>query len=99
MLAECTRNRVRFLAYSPLGGSRNHSSAALERIAQSRGVSAARVALAWLLSGEIGADPVVGAGRVATARDSAAAAMLTLRPDEMAELNSAFAIPSRPGTF
>ena len=84
----CERHGIAFLAWSPLGGGDNASTApgehpAVAHIARERGVSPQRVALAWLLALSPAVIPIPGARRPATIEDSVAAAELTLTPAEM----------------
>lgn len=59
---------------------------AVQRIAQSRGVPMARVALAWLLAQPAVTSPIVGVTKVSHLDDSIAAIELKLTDDELAEL-------------
>jgi aryl-alcohol dehydrogenase-like predicted oxidoreductase len=87
-VAACAEHGIAFLAWSPLGGGDNASTAsgahpAVAHIARQRGVSPQRVALAWLLAVSPTVIPIPGARRPATIEDSVAAAQLTLSPAEM----------------
>ncbi|MFF5974495.1 aldo/keto reductase [Streptomyces sp. NPDC012769] len=94
----CAELGLAYLPWSPLGGisrsSLDGTSAqeadprfgAFHRVARSRGVSAQRVALAWLLARPGTVVPIPGASRPETARDSAGAAELALTAEELAEL-------------
>jgi aryl-alcohol dehydrogenase-like predicted oxidoreductase len=87
-VAACAERGIAFLAYSPLGGGAAAATAAgdhpqVARIAERRGVSPQRVALAWLLGLSEAIVPIPGARRPETIRDSLAAAELTLTPEEM----------------
>jgi aryl-alcohol dehydrogenase-like predicted oxidoreductase len=63
---------------------------ALEHIAAARGVSMARVAMAWLLSKRDVTAPIVGATKVAHLEDAIAALDLTLSADEVQALESPY---------
>jgi aryl-alcohol dehydrogenase-like predicted oxidoreductase len=65
---------------------------AVQRVAERRGVSAAQVALAWLLSRPGVTAPIVGASKPPQLDDAIAAVELELTPDEIAELEK----PYRP---
>jgi aryl-alcohol dehydrogenase-like predicted oxidoreductase len=65
---------------------------AVQRIATSRGVSAAQVALAWLLARPGVTAPIVGASKLPQLHDAIAAVELELTPEEMAALEA----PYRP---
>ena len=85
----CREHGALFLAYSPLGGGRRAVQELAARLpavgaaARRHRVSAARVALAWLILRHEGLLPVVGASRQESALDSTAAAHLVLEPDEL----------------
>jgi aryl-alcohol dehydrogenase-like predicted oxidoreductase len=65
---------------------------AVQRIAGERGVSAAQVALAWLLARPGVTAPIVGASKLPQLQDAIAAIELELTPEEMAALEA----PYRP---
>jgi aryl-alcohol dehydrogenase-like predicted oxidoreductase len=100
VVARCTEAGVAVIAHSPLGGPRRAGrlarNEALAAVAKAHGATAAEVALAWLLalSPEVVAIP--GARRPETARSAAAAAELTLDPEERARLDRELA-GVRPG--
>jgi aryl-alcohol dehydrogenase-like predicted oxidoreductase len=100
VVARCAEAGVAVIAHSPLGGPRRASRLArnevLAEVAKAHGATPAEVALAWLLalSPEIVAIP--GARRPETVRSAAAAAELTLDPEERALLDRELA-GVRPG--
>lgn len=63
---------------------------AVGRIAESRGVSRANVALAWLLHREGVTAPIIGATKPEHIRDAAAATELQLESEEIAQLESPY---------
>ena len=65
---------------------------AVRKVAQARGVSAAQVALAWLLSKPAVAAPIIGATRLDQLDDAAGSLELTLSPEEIGQLEA----PYRP---
>jgi aryl-alcohol dehydrogenase-like predicted oxidoreductase len=67
--------------------------AALKEVAAGRGVSAAQVALAWLLKRPTVASLVIGARDEAQLADNLAAASLRLAPEETQKLDAASALP------
>ena len=72
--------------------------AAMREIGDARGVSVARVALAWLLAKPAVMSIIIGAKTVEQLDDNLAAADLTLTPEEIATLDAASALPSEyPG--
>ena len=90
VIALCEAEKITYLAYSPVGGARGKhrlaADPALRRIAARHEVSPYQVALAWLLARSPSIVPIPGASRIPSAIDSAAAASLTLTPDDLAAL-------------
>lgn len=66
--------------------------AVMERIAAARGVSVARIALAWLLHQPHVTSVIVGAKRVAQLDDNVGATEVTLTSDDLAALDSVSAL-------
>jgi aryl-alcohol dehydrogenase-like predicted oxidoreductase len=89
----CTERGIAFLPWSPLGGIGSSGSAEdldpVTSAAAAHGVSAQRVALAWLLSLGPTVIPIPGASRPETITDSLQAASLTLGADELAAISRA----------
>ena len=92
-LRHCAEHGIAFLPWSPLGGmgearELGQRYAAFAEIAAELEVSPQQVCLAW----ELAQAPVVvsipGASRPESARDSAAAASLTLTPEQLARLDA-----------
>ena len=63
---------------------------AVRQVAQNRGVSPARVALAWLLSKPIVAAPIIGATKLSHLEDALAALELELSPEETRQLEAPY---------
>ncbi len=91
-MAICAAHDIAFLAYQPLAGrdaaaglGRRHSH--LQQIADERGVSPQRVAIAWLLAKSPNVIPIPGARRPETIMDSLQAAEIRLTPREMDALD------------
>ncbi len=63
---------------------------AVAAIAQTRGVSRAQVALAWVLQKPEVAAPIVGASKPGHLDDAVAALDLALTPDEIAALEAPY---------
>lgn len=86
LIGACARQGVTYIAYSPVGGHFGHRQLArhpvLARLAQARGVSPQRIALAWLLGLGENVLPIPGASRAASIQDSAQAASLELTQEE-----------------
>ncbi|WP_163575526.1 aldo/keto reductase [Halomonas faecis] len=70
----------------------------MRSIAETKGVSVARIALAWLLHQPAVTSVIVGAKRIGQLDDNIAAAQVTLSADELAELDRVSELPSEyPG--
>lgn len=87
----CEALGLAFLPWSPLGGLSSAKGLATQHpafagVADSRGVSAQQVALAWELAQSPCVIPIPGAKRPESVCDSAAAADLELTPEELALL-------------
>jgi diketogulonate reductase-like aldo/keto reductase len=96
LLAWCERHDVAVMAYSPLGGPGTAllGNAALGRIAAAHNCSAAAVALAWTMrSGRVVAIPESGSAD--HVKENAVALSLTLTPQDLAALDTAFPPPRR----
>jgi aryl-alcohol dehydrogenase-like predicted oxidoreductase len=90
-IAVCAELGLTFLSWSPLGGMSEAkglgaSASAFARVAEARGISPQRVALAWALAKDPCVVPIPGASRPESVQDSVAAAHLELTPDELAAL-------------
>ncbi len=90
----CARHGIAFLPLSPLGGMRSaarlgEQHAVFGEVARARGVSPQQVCLAWMLAQADNVLPIPGASRPESITDSAAAAELTLEPQELARLDAA----------
>jgi aryl-alcohol dehydrogenase-like predicted oxidoreductase len=89
----CEELGLAFLPWSPLGGLSSAKQLAekhpeFARIADERGVSPQRVALAWELAQSEVVIPIPGAKRPESIRDSASAAELDLTREELARLDA-----------
>ncbi|MEC3995789.1 aldo/keto reductase [Actinacidiphila sp. DG2A-62] len=90
----CDELGVAFLPWSPFGGitragGLGSSFAPFAEVAQAHGVSPHQVCLAWMLALSPVVVPIPGSSRPETARDSAAAADLTLTAAEVERLSAA----------
>jgi aryl-alcohol dehydrogenase-like predicted oxidoreductase len=94
VIARCEDMGLGFIAHSAVGGHRGHprvrEHAALQSIAQRRGVAPQEVALQWLLSSSRSLVAIPGATKVSSAQSSARAAELRFTPEDSAELDRAF---------
>src|SRR5215212_9233855 len=107
VVERCAESGIALIAHSPLGGPRRagrlRRQRVLAEIADARGVTAAQVALAWLLQLSPAVVAIPGAGRPETARSAAVAASVDLDDGARAILSGAFGgdrparvEPSRP---
>jgi aryl-alcohol dehydrogenase-like predicted oxidoreductase len=91
----CTARGLAYLTWAPLGGAGGTdqlaSIAPLSDIAEQRGVSVQRVALAWALHESDFVIPIPGASRPESIVDAAAACALTFTAADHALINSALA--------
>jgi aryl-alcohol dehydrogenase-like predicted oxidoreductase len=92
-LAHCAEVGLAWLPWSPFGGisaagSLEAQAPAFAEVAAALGVSVYRVTLAWHLAQADVVLPIPGASRPESISDSAAAADLTLTPDQLARLNA-----------
>jgi pyridoxine 4-dehydrogenase len=87
----CAEHGIAYLAYMPLGGTHSPPAPdhALLTVAGRHGVSVQRVQLAWLLGLDAPVLPLVGATRMATIVDSAAATSLRLSEADLMRLRGA----------
>jgi len=94
LLPWCRERGIPVMAYSPIEQGRILRNRALAALAAARGVSAAQVALAWVLSqpGVLAIPKATDPGHV---RENRAALDLALTPAETAALDAAFPPPSR----
>lgn len=92
VVAECERQSITFLAYSPVGGGRLQKKLpaipAVKRIAANRGVSPHAVVLAWVRAQGERVVPIPGASKVENVVDSAGAAALALTREEISAITA-----------
>ncbi len=89
----CEELGLAFLPWSPLGGLNDakelaEKHPAFAKVAESRGISAQQVALAWELAQSPVVIPIPGAKRPQSVADSAAAADIELSDEEVAALDA-----------
>jgi diketogulonate reductase-like aldo/keto reductase len=92
LLPWCRERGVAIMAYTPLGQGHMLANRGLAEIARRRGVTAAQIALAWLLRQEA-TIVIPKASRVAHVRDNRGALDITLTEEELAALDQAFPPP------
>jgi len=93
VLRRCEELGLAFLAWGPLGGRLaakrlGADASEFEKVAEERGVSPQRVAIAWVLSASPVLIPIPGASRPESITDSAAAVDLVLTDDERRRLEA-----------
>ena len=94
MAAEQGSRRVAF-DFPPVGKERAFACIdAMRPMAESRGISVAQIALAWLLHQKAVTSVIVGAKRVDQLDDNIAAASVKLAPEDLATLEKVSAIDS-----
>jgi diketogulonate reductase-like aldo/keto reductase len=96
LLPWCEQHGMPVMAYSPLGGPGASllRDPSLLRIGAAHGCSAAAVALAWTIrTGNVIAIPE--SGSVAHVKENAVALSLTLTPQELQSLDTAYPLPNR----
>jgi pyridoxine 4-dehydrogenase len=82
-LVYCEKERLGFMPWSPVGGTRGLKSArGLEAAAKDHGVTVYQLALAWLLQRSPVMLPIPGTSSVAHLEENVAAAKLKLTPEE-----------------
>jgi pyridoxine 4-dehydrogenase len=82
-LEYCERERLGFMPWMPIGGTRGlASSAALEKTAKDHGVSAIQLAIGWLLHRSPVMLPIPGTSSVPHLEENVAAAKIQLSPEE-----------------
>jgi aryl-alcohol dehydrogenase-like predicted oxidoreductase len=81
-LAYCEREKIGFMPWAPVGGTRGMSSAALERIAKDHGISVYQLALAWLLRRSSVMLPIPGTSSLAHLEENIAARKIQFSPEE-----------------
>ena len=97
-LDHCQRRRIRPMIWSPLAGGKLFTSeevaarrvrGMLQQIAESRGVSAATIAFAWLLRHPSRPIPVAGSGRIEAMQEAVEALTVRLDAQEWTEIYTA----------
>jgi diketogulonate reductase-like aldo/keto reductase len=90
----CRTRRVPIMAYSPIEQGRLLKNARLKTIAARHGATAAQIALAWVLRQD-GVIAIPKAGTLNHVRENAAAVDITLTPEDLADLDTAFHPPKK----
>ncbi|WP_172385368.1 oxidoreductase [Streptomyces sp. MNP-20] len=85
----CARQGIAFVPFFPLGGAGAPHVAALRRVAERHGASAAQVGLAWSLSVSPAVLAIPGTSSLAHLEENVAAAALSLDAEDLAVLGAA----------
>lgn len=93
LLPWCRQHKMPIMAYSPVEQGRLLSHRALQAVAHQRGVTAAQIAIAWLLNQE---DVIVipKSSSLAHVEENYAALDIRLSPEELSQLDEAFPPPA-----
>ncbi|MBD1932044.1 aldo/keto reductase [Trichocoleus sp. FACHB-69] len=95
LLPWCRQRSIPIMAYSPIEQGRLLNNGTLKAIAQEREVTAAQVAIAWLLHQE-NVIVIPKSSRIDHVEQNYAALDLKLSADELASLDAAFPPPTKP---
>ncbi|MEP0798997.1 aldo/keto reductase [Funiculus sociatus GB2-A5] len=95
LLPWCQQRGIPIMAYSPIEQGRLLNNQTLKAIAQERGVTAAQVAIAWLLHQD-NVIVIPKSSRIDHVEQNYAALNLKLSADELASLDAAFPAPTKP---
>ncbi|MBD2465787.1 aldo/keto reductase [Oscillatoria sp. FACHB-1407] len=95
LLPWCQQHQIPVMAYSPVEQGRLLQNRTLKAIAQEKGVTAAQVAIAWLLHQE-NVIVIPKASNVTHVKENRAALDLKLSPDDLQALDRAFPPPVKP---
>jgi len=87
-------HRVPVMAYSPIEQAKLAADARLQSLAKKSGVTAAQLALAWVLSRE-NVIAIPKTSRRERVKENAAAAEMKLSAEQLAELDRLFPPPTR----
>lgn len=93
VLKYCDREKLTFLPWSPLGGSRRVGNLAeidaIAQLAQAKGVSVYCIVLAWLLAKSPCIVPIPGASKISSIEDSVRAVDVKLSEAEVRKIDQA----------
>jgi len=81
-LAYCEKEKIGFMPWAPVGGTRGMSSAALEKIVKDRGITVYQLGLAWLLHRSPVMLPIPGTSSLAHLDENMAARKIQLTAEE-----------------
>lgn len=95
LLPWCREHRIPIMAYSPIEQGRLLNNGTLNTLARQRGVTAAQIALAWVLHQE-NVIAIPKSSLIDHIEQNFAALNLKLSADELAALDVAFSPPTKP---
>ena len=81
-LTYCEKERIGFMPWAPVGGTRGMTSAALEKAAKDHGATIYQLGLAWLLHRSPVMLPIPGTSSLAHLEENMAARKIQLSPEE-----------------
>jgi pyridoxine 4-dehydrogenase len=81
-LAYCEKERIGFMPWAPVGGTRGMTSAALEKVAKDHGITIYQLGLAWLLHRSPVMLPIPGTSSLAHLEENMAARKIQLTAEE-----------------
>ena len=87
----CEKEKIGFMPWAPVGGSRGMSSTGLERIAKDHGITVYQLGLAWLLHRSPVMLPIPGTSSLAHLEENMAARRIQLSPEEWKTVDDALA--------
>src|ERR1700756_1554351 len=87
-LTYCENERIGFMPWAPVGGSRGMTNAALEKAAKDHGVTIYQLGLAWLLHRSPVMLPIPGTSSLAHLEENMAARNLKLSAEEWKTIDS-----------
>src|SRR5215470_8881209 len=88
-LAYCEKEKIGFMPWAPVGGSRGMTSAALEKTAKDHGVTIYQLDLAWLLHRSPVMLPIPGTSSIEHLEEDMAAQKIQLRAEEWKTIDAA----------
>ncbi len=93
VLKYCEQEKLTFIPWSPLGGSRRVSKLeeinAIAQLAKEKGVSVYQIVLAWLRAKSDAIVPIPGASKASSIEDSIKSVELKLDPTEVQQIDAA----------
>ena len=81
-LSYCENEKIGFMPWAPVGGTRGMSNAALEKVAKDHGITIYQLGIAWLLHRSPVMLPIPGTSSLAHLEENMAARKIQLSPEE-----------------